>query len=326
MSLRLLWAMPSLVTAIFGGCLLLPSGATLAAAPSTQPVVVARAEQFDVTSAQGRPYRVWIAYPRDERPSDGYGTLYVLDANAMFLTAVDAVRFQHGLRPTIVVGVGYPSDGPPEQRRRYWDFTPVTPPDHLLRGTNEPPVPPGGTGGQEEFLAFLQDVVKPAVAARTKVDPAHQAIFGHSLAGRFVLHAMFTHPDSFDTYLAASPSIWWDNRSVLAEAERFVRGCSADAGRTRPLSLLLTVGEMEQKPAPGTPPARVEFLTRASMVDNASSLAEQLQSLKNAGLRVSFTMYPDENHGSVVPMALSRAVRFALTSPLRPTTGPSAVR
>lgn len=271
------------------------------------PVTVPHSQQFDLTAPNGKVYRIFIAEPKAPAPASGYAVLYVLDANAMFLTAVDAVRFQHGLIPTVVVGIGYPTDKTLDEDRRYYDYTPVTPPEHLLRSTTEPPVKPGGTGGQDQFLQFIQNTVKPEIQRRFNIDPARQAIFGHSLAGRFVLHVLFTHPELFHDYIAASPSIWWDNASILQEAKTFAAHRNPDSP---PAGLLLTVGEMEQKFAPGTPKPRADFLTQARMVDRARELSELLKPLPL--IRVSFTEFPDENHGSVVPTAISRAVRFAL--------------
>lgn len=286
------------------------SEAVVVSASQPSAVTIPRSQQFDLQSADGRPYRIFLAEPKSPPPVSGYAVFYVLDANAMFMTAVDAVRFQHGLIPAIVVGIGYPTDETIDQDRRYYDFTPLTPPERILHSATEPPVKEGGTGGEEKFFRFIQETVKPEIARHFKVDEKRQVIFGHSLAGRFVLHVLFTHPDSFANYIAASPSIWWDNRSIFDEAKLFA---SERNGKIEPLGLLITVGEMEQKATPGTPQARADFLTQAKMVDNARELSDQLRPLKDNGLRDIFVDYPEENHGSVVPFAISRGVRMALT-------------
>ncbi len=287
--------------------------------PATQPVgvVVPRTQQFDITSKEGRPYRIYIAEPKGEAPPAGFAVLYVLDGNTMFLTALEAVRLQKGLIPTVVVGIGYPPlpEGTSVQDRRYYDYTPVTVTENLLHSASEPPVKPGGTGGQKEFLTFMDDTLKPEIARRFHVDPARQAIFGHSLAGRFVLYALFNSPSSFSKYIAASPSIWWDKASILQDAKAFI---AAGNAQKKELDLLVTVAEMEQKTLPTTPKERVEFLTKARMVDNARELAEQLKPLTPTGMRTLFIEYPGENHGSVVPFAISRSIRFALNAPPAP--------
>jgi predicted alpha/beta superfamily hydrolase len=231
----------------------------------------------------------------------------------MFMTAVDAVRFQHGLSPTIVVGIGSPSDKL-NQDQRYFDFTPVTPEDHLLHSGTEPAVKQGGTGGEDAFCDFILSQVRPAIASRFKVNPDRQVIFGHSLAGRFVLHMLFTHPTSFSAYIAASPSIWWNHGSLMDEARAFAASQRQAGARALPRAdVLLTAGQMEQDSPPGTPQARLDFLSRARMVDRAREMAGVLKGLPGIGSAV-FVEYAGENHGSVVPFAISRGVRFALAA------------
>src|SRR5690606_1917997 len=137
-----------------------------------------------------------------------YATYFILDANAMFATAVEAVRFQKNLVPALVVGIGYPEDLTQNIQRRYHDFTPVTPDEHIWTSGTEPRARPENTGGQDEFLDFIEEVVKPQLAKRYPIDPTRTVLAGHSLGGRLVLHALFTRPESFSHYVAMSPSIW----------------------------------------------------------------------------------------------------------------------
>ncbi len=123
--------------------LLLAGGArhVVAATPvavAAEPFVLPASEQWDMqASGSGRPYRIFVAWPDQPPPASGYRVLYVLDGNAMFLTAVEAVRAKSGDRPrgdqataqevareienalTVVVGIGYPP-APPLPRREPW--------------------------------------------------------------------------------------------------------------------------------------------------------------------------------------------------------------
>ena len=117
--------------------------------------------------------------------------------------------------PVVVVGVGYASDA--EEENRTLDLTPPTDPANLPVGM---PNGWGATGGNDAFLSFLVDELKPAIAKAMVVDPSRQALFGHSLGGLFVLHALFVRSDSFDTYIAGSPSIWWGKKAILARWRR----------------------------------------------------------------------------------------------------------
>ena len=76
-------------------------------------------------------------------------------------------------------------------------------------------------------------------------------------------------------------------------------------------NVYIAIGEYEQKPAPGTPPARAEFFAKAKMVDNAREIARQLGEIDNVSVR--FDELAGENHGSILPIAVSRAVRVGLS-------------
>lgn len=291
-----------------------PSGEIASRGP--QLATISKSRTFDLRSRNGRVYRIFVADPVRPMPPEGFPVVYVLDANAMFATVAEATRFQKNLTPAVVVGIGYPTDAMLDPDRRYFEYTPVTPEEKLHQSPNEPSVKPGGTGGQDEFLAFIEDELKPAIAASVNVDPGRQAIFGHSLAGRFVLHALFARPGSFQTYIASSPSIWWGESSVLDEERSFTSSPAAELGPGgRPVTLLLTAGEFEQRLTPATPPERAAFLTRARMVDNAREMSERLSELSSRGLAVEFREFAGENHGSVLLSAINRGINTALKPP-----------
>ncbi|MBC7771244.1 MAG: alpha/beta hydrolase [Pyrinomonadaceae bacterium] len=289
------------------------------------PVTLVKSRQFDLLSRNGRVYRIFIAEPIRPAPPEGCPVVYVLDANAMFGTVVEASRFQKNLTPAVIVGIGYPTEALLDPDRRYLEYTPVTPPERLNQSPNEPQVKPGGTGGQAEFLAFIEGELKPAISERVRIDPNRQALLGHSLAGRFVLHTLFASPRPFQTYLALSPSIWWGEGSVLEEEKSFAASGSA-SGQVKtangegqmPRGLFVAVGEFEQQFSPSTPPERAAFLTRARMVDNAREMADRLAKLNRQNVKVEFKEFAGLNHGSVLPSAISQGLNIALRAPAIP--------
>ncbi len=74
------------------------------------------------------------------------------------------------------------------------------------------------TGGADQFLRFIQDELKPHLAATVPFNV--QALIGHSLGGWFTLHVLLTEPGDFQTFVAASPAIHYDP-SVLDQAKAF---------------------------------------------------------------------------------------------------------
>src|SRR5690606_18197866 len=69
------------------------------------------------------------------------------------------------------------------------------------------------------------------------LDPARQALLGHSMAGQFALYAMTARPGAFRVFGAMSPSLWWDGPRLDQALQSM-----PDQGQ----SAFLTVGEREQ--------------------------------------------------------------------------------
>jgi predicted alpha/beta superfamily hydrolase len=277
-----------------------------------RPVAMEKAEQWTMRSKAGRIFEISMARPSGPAPEHGYPVIYVLDPSTAFGTLVETVRNQEPMfGPVVIVGVGYVSEA--EGENRSYDMTSVTDPKDL------PPGPPGGwgaNGGNDAFLSFIIDELKPAIAKAVAVDTGRQALFGHSLGGLFVLHALFTRGDAFDTFIAGSPSIWWGKRSILRE----VPGFKATQTKTRvPKRLLITVGELEAIASPeeiregAAMKIDVDKLMRdAKQVGNSAELARDLGSLAPYGLKVQRVTFPDETHNSVIPAYLARGARFTL--------------
>jgi uncharacterized protein len=279
----------------------------------SRPVAMANAEQWTMRSKAGRIFEISIARPNAAAPEHGYPVIYVLDPSTAFATLVDTVRNQEQMfGPVVVVGVGYASDA--EEENRSFDLTPVTDPKDLPAG---PPAGWGGAhGGNDAFLGFIADELKPAIAKAVVVDPSRQALFGHSLGGLFVLHALFSRSDAFDTYIAGSPSIWWGKRSILREIPAF-RGAQEKTRSAK--RLLITVGELEAIASPEDirlgESLKVDankLMQDAKQVSNSADLARSLSSLAASGLRVQRVAFPDETHNSVIPAYLARGARFTL--------------
>ncbi len=277
---------------------------TVVAAESAAPLVVKGAQQFDLHSVQGRGYRIFVSLPDKPAPAGGYGVLYVLDGNAMFLTAMEAVRATER-RPdvpreqaTIVVGIGYP-DGTDIGRERTYDLTPPGSGNERVKAP---------AGGADAFLAFIRDQVKPEIARRYPVDAQRQGVFGHSFGGLFVLHALQRDPDAFTYWTAASPSLWFDRGGTAERLGQWARARPKDAPARR---VLLTAGEYEQALSPFayTRPnvTRLAELQRErGQVDGGRALGRVLD--EGNGLQVRFDEIREEDHGTVIPAAISRAV------------------
>jgi len=287
--------------------------------PLASPATLFGAVQFDMASKiSGRTYRILVFKPASPPPPAGYPVLVVTDGAMMFPLAAtqSATAGMFGRRTCLVVGVSYPGDDMWSAfRHRNRDLTPPTPLSRIRPQPGQPPVKAENYGGSDEFRRFLVEELRPAIAAAYPVDPDDQTLYGHSLGGLFALTVLFDHPQAFRAFVASSPSIWWNRRAVLKAEADFARRICAREAQPR---VLIVVGAREQEPPPTTPPGMTRAMLRrliasSRMVDNARELAGRLAAIKGGpGYEVRFCAFEDEDHGSVIPATISRALGFAL--------------
>lgn len=306
-----------------------------------QPVSIPHTRKIDfVSGVNGHQYSISVALPLLPAPESGYRVLYVLDGYSYFGSAVEAVRAS--VHDVVVVGIGYPSDpgsmkkaieslGPlPELDeltlmtyafglRRMYDLSlPVS--AELLARENIPTfnLTTDQVGGLDDFLATIETEVKPRVEELVSIDHSNQAIFGHSIGGLAVLHALFVEPNAFRTFIASSPSIWWSQKAVLANEEKFL--AAVNAGNVSP-RVLVTMGSEEERPIPVPAGLKMEQaeldarIRRNRMVENARELTARLQALRGSnGYQVEdYAVFPKQGHGHAPWPALGRAIEFAFS-------------
>lgn len=316
--------------------------ANLSATP--QEVRVASSRELDFRSAvSDRDYRLQIALPLVPPPDRGYPVLYVLDGFAYFASAADCVRANANAPQVAVVGIGYPtsqnwvdeilerglrdalrptgSQALAIARRlaRTYDLT-LPASDRELAAQRYPGAAEqlsSDVGGLTDFLRVIETEIKPRVAAIIPVDPSNQVLFGHSLGGLAALHALFLTPQAFNTFIVASPSIWWNGGVVLKGERGF--SAAVHEGRAAP-RVLITAGALEgQRPSHVPLPAGVsttaiaERIATARMVDNARDLAARLRMLagKPSFEVAEFLEFPNQGHGVSAWSALAAGVAFA---------------
>ncbi len=178
------------------------------------------------------------------------------------------VSIKNGIiRPVIVVGI--------ENTERRRDLPgPTTIPEEQKEAPK--------AGGNERFRKFLRDELKPMIAARYRTT-AESAIIGESLAGLFVIETFIVEPALFDGYIAADPSLWWNDQAL-------VRGAGSQvAWMTGPKSLYVATSEMQ---------------------DGVDALLTMMRIYAPAGVTWKHEPMPDEHHGSLYPTAALHGIRM----------------
>ncbi|KFY37142.1 hypothetical protein V495_07346 [Pseudogymnoascus sp. VKM F-4514 (FW-929)] len=286
----------------------------------TTAIALPNSEQFYLDNDAEETYLIQVSWPlhwQHDRTShsEQLPIIYVVDGNALFLTATEAAwrrsASSHFAGGGIIVAIGYPLTGKLyDARRRSKD---LTPPSQSL-------IP--GYGGADAFIDFIDEKVRPAVKARfPQTTSWREAIYGHSYGGLFVLHVLFTRPQSFECYMASSPSIWWNTRCILHEAKAFLEDNISDE---RLPSLMLFFGSFEQDPPQWTDEpldhyeARKQLAADLRMRDNVLELCDMLQdctrlhtvSLKpyeGTSCRISYSVEDGTASDSTAEMSIATA-------------------
>jgi predicted alpha/beta superfamily hydrolase len=261
-----------------------------------KPIIIANAKQYALSSKlNGQDYRLMVYVPPKLNLDQPQPVFYVLDGSYYFAAATDAVAVDS--LAGIVVGVGYPTDDREEvQRRRTFDLS-------LPNASGNKKY-----GGADAFLNVLEKEIKPFIAARYKIDPAQQSLYGHSLGGLTVLRQLFKNPTAYSTYVAASPSIWWNDRAVLVDEPAFSK--RAKAGELHLKILITSAGDEQYHGDDKALQAKADKGVR--MISNATELAARLSALDPADMKVTREIFPDETHVSGSIASLCRGLKFAL--------------
>lgn len=215
-----------------------------------------------------------IYLPEGYKVSDTlkYPVIYVLDGSLYedFIHIVGLVQFfnlQMNMPKTIVVGIAN------IDRKR--DFTfPTT--DRKLK--KDFPT----TGGSRKFIDFLEHEVQPFINANYATN-AKKMLIGQSLGGLLATEILFKIPTLFTDYIIVSPSLWWDNESLLKDAKMFL-----GAHKKMPVNVYVSVG------------------TEGDVMEReAKSLAELLKNSGQQNMKVEFQFLPKENHATILHQSIN---------------------
>lgn len=154
-----------------------------------------------------RSLNVYLPHSYDRDSLKTYPVIYLLDGSADedFIHIAGLVQFGSfswiNLIPeSIVVGITN------VDRKR--DFTY---PSKNKQDQKEFPT----TGGSEVFIEYLEKEVQTLINKEFRTSESKMLI-GQSLGGLLATEILFKKPDLFDHYLIISPSLWWDDESLLA--------------------------------------------------------------------------------------------------------------
>lgn len=254
---------------------------------NSEPFVLGRVDEVH-SNILGENRILNIYLPEGYNPADTakYPVIYLLDGSADedFIHIVGLVQYGsfewvNQVPKSIVVGIAT------VDRKRDFTF-----PTSMAEDREKYPT----TGHSDKFISFIEKELQPYIQANYKTN-ASKTIIGQSLGGLLVTEILFKKPALFNKYIIVSPSLWWDNGSLLDQT-------ISDFEST---DIYIGVGKE------GLTPTAIPRL----MEGDANLLADKIKNLDRNNVNVYFDYLPWENHATIMHQAVYNAFKL-----LHPTT------
>jgi predicted alpha/beta superfamily hydrolase len=216
-----------------------------------------------------------IYLPLKYDATKSYPVIYLLDGSMDedFLHLTGLVQFfnmQFKMPDFIVVGVAN------VDRKR--DFTFHTDLKDLQK---EYPT----TGHSDVFIKFIEEELQPFIRENYHTNET-KYIIGQSLGGLLATEILLKKPTLFSHYLIVSPSLWWDNESLLKEAKSLIEK-QTDGN----LYVYISVGNGEAK----------------IMQRDATELFKLFKDANKKSTVLDFKLMMDENHATILHNSIYQA-------------------
>lgn len=241
--------------------------------------------RFTSTIVAGQEYQLQIMLPAGySSGNEKYPVVYLMDSQWDFplVQALYGEQYYDGFIPKIIiVGVTWGGPHPNPDSLRARDYTP----------TKEQRLPQ--SGGADKFLSVLQQEVFPLVEANYKADAKNRTLMGCSLGGLFTLYALFTQPNLFQRYVAASPAFMWDNEVLYQYGNKYFQNNSNSSAK-----LFMCIGGVERS------------------VPGFKKLADYFTAQHDGNIQVQSLVLENTGHSGTKGEGYARGLQFVFAKPL----------
>lgn len=234
---------------------------------ATQPFTIGETvEVFSKELQENRLLNIYLPPGYSPDSAKQYPVIYLLDGSADedFIHIAGLVQFGtfpwvEMLPESIVVGIAN------IDRRRDYTY-----PTHNERDKKDNPT----SGGSAKFIQFVSGELIPFVENRYHTNGV-KTVIGQSLGGLLAAEILLKKPEMFINYIIISPSLWWDDESLLQQEPKASR-----PGQ----QIYVAVGK------------EGEVMERTAIL-----LADKH---KKRGWRTYFQYYSDKSHANILHMAV----------------------
>lgn len=254
---------------------------------NSKPFVLGTIEE--IQSAQLGEKRILNIYlPEGYKQDDTtkYSVIYLLDGSADedFIHVVGLVQFNtfewiQRIPKSIVVGIAT------VDRKRDLTYPTTIEEDKKAFPT---------TGHSDKFIAFIEKELQPYIEKKYKTNTS-KTIIGQSLGGLFATEVLFKKPKLFNKYIIISPSLWWDDGSLLKQEPEILKN-----NFSQPTNIYIGVGKeglgLSKNPH--------------VMEVDANLLAAKIKNTKSKTVTTYFDYLPQEDHATISHQAIFNAFRM----------------
>jgi predicted alpha/beta superfamily hydrolase len=239
--------------------------------------------------SEARTLNIYLPKGYNKDSALTYSVIYLLDGSADedFIHITGLVQnfsfpWINKIKPSIVVGIGN------IDRKRDFSFVSESELDKKDFPTS---------GGADQFISFLEKELQPFIEKNYKVNQS-RTLIGQSFGGLLASTILLQHPQLFNTYIIVSPSLWWNDGSLLTKygSKEGIAALNFQPGTK------IYVGVGKEGAMPGREKWPMETVAR--------QLATNLKESKNKNIRTYFDYLPDETHATVTHQAVYNAFKL----------------
>jgi uncharacterized protein len=236
--------------------------------------------------AEKRVLNIYLPEGYNQNDTTKYPVIYLLDGSADedFIHIVGLVQFNsfewiNQVPKSIVVGIAT------VDRRRDFTFPTTIEEDKKTYPT---------TGHSDKFISFIEKELQPYIENKYKTNTS-KTIIGQSLGGLLATEILLKKPTLFNKYIIISPSLWWDNGSLLNQNSIIL-----EDSFNQQTDIYIGVGKEGLTPT---------VIPRVMEVD-ANLLTEKIKASKSKNLKVYFDYLPQEDHATIMHQAVSNSFKL----------------
>ena len=280
-----------LLTFTFSAVITLAQKGKTDQATTTKPFTLGVIDEIQSKElAEKRIVNIYLPEGYNQNDSIKYPVIYLLDGSADedFIHIAGLVQFYsfewiNQLPKSIVVGIAN------IDRRR--DFT--------FPSNVKPTIPTPTAGHSDKFISFIEKELQPFIEKKYHAN-TDKTIIGQSLGGLLATEILMKKPLLFNKYIIISPSLWWDNGSLLEQNATILT-----ENFTQQTAIYIAVGKE------GLTPTEIP---RVMEVD-ANLLADKLKGTKSKQVKLYFDYLPLENHATIMHQAVMNSFSFLYPIP-----------